>query len=199
MSSHSSDSSRDLRKMPFPRCAPLGLLSNKFNILSPISDKSQQEPGSETSENKKYVFFSSLIRRLFNHPSLNVFRNNNSQKTSPEEVAKESTPSMQTDELPWDSVKPRRRLQTKNVINQQTNSETLQASDSGISIASRHLENLPFDMPKLRRRLAGAATTSSATSSSANSVASTSKVENLPFDMPKLRRRNLRSNLDSKF
>lgn len=183
LSSHSSDSGGDLRRIvPVTRCAPLGLLSNKLHILSPISDKSQ-EPGSETSDNN---------------------RNNNSQRASPEEPG-QASPTVAESELPWDAPKLRRRqLQNKNLINLQLagkEAEALQGSDSGISIESqgRHLADLPFDMPKLRRRLAAAATVSSAprdTSSSATSVASSSKPEDLindlPFDMPKLRRRQLR-------
>ncbi|XP_059487519.1 serine/arginine repetitive matrix protein 1 isoform X2 [Neocloeon triangulifer] len=167
LSSHSSDSGGDLRRVMPTRCAPLGLLSNKLHILSPISDKSQ-EPGSETSDNN---------------------RNNNSQKASPEEAATAATPTAATDDLPWDAPKLRRRMQNKNVINLQFGApkDILQGSDSGISIESRQFENLPFDMPKLRRRLTAAA--SSATSSSATSVASSSKPEDLPFDMPKLRRK----------
>ncbi|CAB3383688.1 Hypothetical predicted protein [Cloeon dipterum] len=74
LSSHSSDSGGDLRRAVTSRCPPLGLLSNKLHILSPISDKSQ-EPGSENSDN-----------------------NRKSQKASPEEAA--ATP-VATDELPW--------------------------------------------------------------------------------------------------
>ncbi|KAF4526551.1 hypothetical protein B566_EDAN009122 [Ephemera danica] len=191
LSSHSSDSGGDIRRiMPVTRCAPLGLLSNKLHILSPISDKSQ-EPVSETSDNN---------------------RNNNSQRASPEEApsggqAAASPTTVPDSELPWDAPKLRRRqLQNKNLINLQLQgsggeAETLQGSDSGISIESqgRHLADLPFDMPKLRRRLAAAASSGGGprdTSSSATSVASSSRPEDflqdLPFDMPKLRRRQLR-------
>ncbi|XP_024084855.1 uncharacterized protein LOC106666488 isoform X2 [Cimex lectularius] len=107
----------------------------KFNILSPISDKSSQEPCSETSENNK---------------------NNNSEKASPEEIV-----------------------------------EAHQGSDSGISIESRigninpsDLSDLPFDMPKLRRRRM-LQEQAQDTSGSATSV----DLGDLPFDMPKLRRR----------
>ncbi|CAB3384092.1 Hypothetical predicted protein [Cloeon dipterum] len=52
LSSHSSDSGGDLRRAVTSRCPPLGLLSNKLHILSPISDKSQ-EPGAETSDTNR--------------------------------------------------------------------------------------------------------------------------------------------------
>lgn len=61
LSSHSSDSGHTIA---FPLRAPV-IIHNKLNILSPISDKSSQEPGSETSD----------INR------------NNSQKQSPDETA----------------------------------------------------------------------------------------------------------------
>ncbi|KAL1139691.1 hypothetical protein AAG570_006669 [Ranatra chinensis] len=110
----------------------------QLHILSPISDKSSQEPGSETSENNK---------------------NNNSERGSPEDIR-----------------------------------EAHQGSDSGISIESRvgktnqvDLADLPFDMPKLRRRrnMAEDADSVQDTSGSATSV----DLRDLPFDMPKLRRR----------
>ncbi|XP_065352784.1 uncharacterized protein hwt [Cloeon dipterum] len=172
LSSHSSDSGGDLRRAVTGRCPPLGLLSNKLHILSPISDKSQ-EPGSETSDN-----------------------NRKSQRASPEEAA--ATP-VATDELPWDMPKLRRRGAANRGVACVQVAEALQGSDSGISIESRHLaDDLPFDMPKLRRRLAAPVAPlgvagGSATSSSAASVAGSShKLDQLPFDMPKLRRRQPR-------
>lgn len=62
LSSHSSDSGPSLS---YPLRAPL-ILHTKLHILSPISDKSSQEPGSETSDINN--------------------RNNNSQKVSPDEI-----------------------------------------------------------------------------------------------------------------
>ncbi|XP_017782851.1 PREDICTED: uncharacterized protein LOC108567100 [Nicrophorus vespilloides] len=144
---------------------------NKLHILSPISDKSSQEPVSEMSDNN---------------------RNNNSQKCSPEEVVMIET------------SKPRRRLpQNKNLLNLGFHSgdPEIQGSDSGISIQSREghksrfaigeisvptqtdFSDLPFDMPKLRRRRIMAQ--EACTSGSATSI----DFGDLPFDMPKLRRR----------
>lgn len=84
LSSHSSDSGPSLS---YPLRAPV-LIHSKLHILSPISDKSSQEPGSETSD-------------------INT-RNNNSQKVSPDEITKiEET----------DNSKARRRLiQNKNLL-----------------------------------------------------------------------------------
>lgn len=172
LSSHSSDS---VGSSAFPTLQTSILLahSNKLHILSPISDKSSQEPISETSDNN---------------------RNNNSQKCSPEEAA---TP---------ENVKIKRRLpQNRNLLNLgfHQGDKEIQGSDSGISIQSREgiksrlgltsaelsapshqdFSDLPFDMPKLRRRRMVAQ--DACTSSSATSV----DLKDLPFDMPKLRRR----------
>ncbi|KAF5285702.1 hypothetical protein FQA39_LY16508 [Lamprigera yunnana] len=170
LSSHDSDSGANTG-FSAPQA---GFLShaNKLHILSPISDKSSQEPTSETSDNN---------------------RNNNSQKCSPEDTA---TP---------ETVKSKRRApQNKNLSNLgfHNGDPEIQGSDSGISIQSREgvtsrfaftnelpiphqqdLVNLPFDMPKLRRRRI--APQEACTSGSATSV----DLRDLPFDMPKLRRR----------
>ncbi|KAF2885717.1 hypothetical protein ILUMI_20490 [Ignelater luminosus] len=171
LSSHESDSGANTG---FSAPQSSGFLShaNKLHILSPISDKSSQEPISETSDNN---------------------RNNNSQKCSPEEVA---TP---------ENMKTKRRLpQNKNLLNLgfHTGDPEIQGSDSGISIQSREgiksrfgftaelsapsqqdFSDLPFDMPKLRRRRM--VPQDACTSGSATSV----DLRDLPFDMPKLRRR----------
>ncbi|XP_044765213.1 uncharacterized protein LOC123321598 [Coccinella septempunctata] len=173
LSSHSSDSAGN-PKYPIIQTSAFLSQANKLHILSPISDKSSQEPISETSDNN---------------------RNNNSQKCSPEEVA-----------IP-EIVKNKRRLpQNKNLLNLgfRIGDPEIQGSDSGISIQSREgiksrfgftaaeinvpsqpdLSDLPFDMPKLRRRRL-VPTQDACTSGSATSV----DVRDLPFDMPKLRRR----------
>ncbi|KAH0539810.1 hypothetical protein KQX54_008248 [Cotesia glomerata] len=185
----------------------------KLHILSPISDKSSQEPVSETSDNN---------------------RNNNSQKASPEEATTENVlvnTNTNTNTItntnaitntlnvvsPTDtSFKKRRAPQNKNLINLAMQSSSsgdaeIQGSDSGISIESRagikckpfgfhviksqmdninlvdnepDLSDLPFDMPKLRRRRL-LMQQDATTSGSATSV----DLRDLPFDMPKLRRR----------
>ncbi|XP_064215407.1 uncharacterized protein hwt [Tribolium castaneum] len=170
LSSHSSDSGGTKAYCGTQNSSFLAH-ANKLHILSPISDKSSQEPISETSDNN---------------------RNNNSQKCSPEEAA---TP---------ETMKVKRRLpQNKNLLNLGFHAGDLeiQGSDSGISIQSREgiksrfgftaaelpsqqdFSDLPFDMPKLRRRRM--ITQDACTSGSATSV----DLRDLPFDMPKLRRR----------
>ncbi|XP_019881673.2 uncharacterized protein LOC109609452 isoform X2 [Aethina tumida] len=178
LSSHSSDSGRN-SKYSISQSSNFMPHNNKLHILSPISDKSSQEPISETSDNN---------------------RNNNSQKCSPEEVCL----------TPPDIMKVKRRLpQNRNLLSLGFHTE-IQGSDSGISIQSREgiksrfgfnsemsgapsqqdFSDLPFDMPKLRRRRM--LLQDPCTSSSATSV----DLRDLPFDMPKLRRR-LRVQQDS--
>ncbi|VVC91970.1 unnamed protein product [Leptidea sinapis] len=180
LSSHSSDSGNvPFTKSHHMQLTGFGHHTNKLHILSPISDKSSQEPGSETSDNNK---------------------NNNSQKVSPEDNETANTMLQTTVEI---VSKPKRRaLQNRNLLNltfrHSTPGDTeIQGSDSGISIHSREgvdsrnafisfksnaeekhkedvdLSDLPFDMPKLRRRRAEAEV----------------DLRTLPFDMPKLRRK----------
>lgn len=218
LSSHSSDSSstncfHHHHHHHQPSTTLSGFLTyhaSKLHILSPISDKSSQEPASETSENN---------------------RNNNSQKASPEESTQENNTvnTNNTNNListnavtsivvsPTDNLfKKRRTPQNKNLINLALQSSSsgdaeIQGSDSGISIESRagikckpfqfhlikpqldniniadnepDLSDLPFDMPKLRRRRLQIQQDAT-TSGSATSV----DLRDLPFDMPKLRRR----------
>ncbi|KAL1493202.1 hypothetical protein ABEB36_011302 [Hypothenemus hampei] len=169
LSSHSSDSgSTRPKSCSVSQTNFLSQASNKLHILSPISDKSSQEPISETSDNN---------------------RNNNSQKCSPEGQLEPETKSIK-----------KRVPQNKNLLslNFQTRPE-IQGSDSGISVQSREgvnksrygltapqsqqdFSDLPFDMPKLRRRRV---MPDPCTSGSATSI----DFRELPFDMPKLRRR----------
>ena len=210
LSSHSSDSGSNCfhhhhhhhhhQHQP-PLTGFLTYHASKLHILSPISDKSSQEPASETSDNN---------------------RNNNSQKASPEEAATENVTIANTNTTanvvsPTDTTfKKRRTPQNKNLINLALQSSSsgdaeIQGSDSGISIESRagikckpfafhlvkpqldninlvgdepELSDLPFDMPKLRRRRL-LMQQDATTSGSATSV----DLRELPFDMPKLRRR----------
>ncbi|XP_059061559.1 serine/arginine repetitive matrix protein 1 isoform X2 [Achroia grisella] len=183
LSSHSSDSGNvPFAKSHHMQLSGFGHHPTKLHILSPISDKSSQEPGSETSDNNK---------------------NNNSQKVSPEDGEKGNT----TIQTTFESIaKPKRRaLQNRNLLNLTFRHSTtagdaeIQGSDSGISIHSREgvdsrnafinfksnnteetrkdedvdFSDLPFDMPKLRRRRAEAE----------------ADLRSLPFDMPKLRRK----------
>ncbi|CAG9759799.1 unnamed protein product [Ceutorhynchus assimilis] len=181
LSSHSSDSG-SVRPKSYSTIQSNFLtqqVSNKLHILSPISDKSSQEPISETSDNN---------------------RNNNSQKCSPEGQNEAAGSITEV------KIIKKRFPQNKNLLslNFQDRPE-IQGSDSGISIQSREgvnksrylfvttdlsappsqpdFSDLPFDMPKLRRRRVIPDT--ACTSGSATSI----DLRDLPFDMPKLRRR----------
>lgn len=91
------------------------------------------------------------------------------------------------------SAPRRRRAQNRNLLclSLQASSEAeIQGSDSGISVESHEkpkvdedFGDLPFDMPKLRRKL-----------SVAKSPPMKEEIESLPFDIPKLRRRLRQSN-----
>ncbi|KXJ80507.1 hypothetical protein RP20_CCG024629, partial [Aedes albopictus] len=194
LSSHSSDSGPSVA---FPLRAPV-VVHNKLNILSPISDKSSQEPGSETSD----------INR------------NNSQKQSPDETTVIAGAISKKDNEENEAVKlvvPKVRRSAPNKALLLITGPEIQGSDSGISLHSREdvksrtnflnlgiqraslglektdhgkpaltqdFSDLPFDMPKLRRRRAHMQQ-EPCTSGSVTSM----DVGDLPFDMPKLRRR----------
>lgn len=91
LSSHSSDSGPSLS---YPLRAPT-LIHSKLHILSPISDKSSQEPGSETSDINN--------------------RNNNSQKVSPDDI--NQTNKTNLEDTNTDTTKVRKRIpQNKNLL-----------------------------------------------------------------------------------
>ncbi|XP_058458560.1 uncharacterized protein LOC131435075 isoform X2 [Malaya genurostris] len=191
LSSHSSDSGPTVA---FPLRAPV-VIHNKLNILSPISDKSSQEPGSETSD----------INR------------NNSQKQSPDDTTTGVTAKKENDDNEAVKLAVSKRRSAPNKTLLLITGPEIQGSDSGISLHSREdvksrtnflnlgiqraslgleksdcgkpiltqdFSDLPFDMPKLRRRRAHLQQ-EPCTSGSVTSV----DVGDLPFDMPKLRRR----------
>lgn len=132
LSSHSSDSNPSMAR---PLRAPM-LINPKLQILSPISDKSAQEPVSE-----------------------------NGEKQTPDENGEKS--------VDIDSIKQKKRPAASKTLLLIARDE-IQGSDSGISLHSRDdkgklsalcdnkidnatglpqdLKDLPFDMPKLRRR-----------------------------------------------
>lgn len=149
LSSHSSDSGPSLS---YPLRAP-ALLHTKLHILSPISDKSAQEQASELAD-------------------MNSSKNAGSQMQSPDngKAPPEETESLKT---------KKRLLPNKTLLI--LSGEEIQGSDSGISLHSRDdtkiksafqsfelhklsqnidkiqkdsqdINDLPFDMPKLRRR-----------------------------------------------
>ncbi len=189
---NSSDSAVGSGGFPFTANFTLGnrfLNQAKFHVLSPISDKSSQELPSESSELS------------------DANRHCNSSAGSPDETkgaaAGADEEPKRGDSAPHKTNK-KRPLPIRNVdfLNDRRplgDTEGHQGSDSGISMessvekaklpASNDFSDLPFDMPKLRRRrlqqMQSLQSWTQDTSSSATSV----DLKNLPFDMPKLRRK----------
>ncbi|KAL9872020.1 SH2 domain-containing adapter heavyweight isoform 2-T5 [Glossina fuscipes fuscipes] len=220
LSSHSSESGSS--SVAFPLRAPV-VIHSKLHILSPISDKSSQEPASELSEQNKTQNASPEDLTTVVAVSDNHNPNQTQNSTGNVENVRPTT------QLQMDALKKRRPPANKTLM--QLTDEIL-GSDSGISLHSREdgkpliglqkftlpklnfpstdkvnngditavstistnsmglpqdLRDLPFDMPKLRRRKT--LQQEACTSGSATSV----ELGDLPFDMPKLRRR-LRAN-----
>lgn len=171
LSSHSSDSGANAT-YPATKTSAFLTHCNKLHMLSPISDKSSQEPTSDMSDNN---------------------RNNNSHKYLSEEVSTPDTTKRRQRRLPQN----RNVLN----LGFHISGKEIQGSDSGISIQSREgikskfelavadlsapsrqdFNDLPFDIPdRLKLNNQDACTSSSATSVD---------LKDLPFDMPKLRRR----------
>jgi SH2 domain-containing adapter protein B/D/E/F len=142
LSSHSSDSGTGNAR---PLRVPI-LIHPKLQILSPISDKSAQEPGTENSENKSLT---------------------------PKQTPDENNGDKNEDDNVEKDVKQKKRPAASKTLLLIAREE-IQGSDSGISLHSRDdkaklsalcdnkidnatglpqdLKDLPFDMPKLRRR-----------------------------------------------
>ncbi|XP_055908363.1 uncharacterized protein LOC129943135 isoform X2 [Eupeodes corollae] len=190
LSSHSSESGSSLA---FPLRAPI-VIHSKLHILSPISDKSSQEPASDTSEFQKNASPEEQKAALLV---------DNNQQAVPEVLLKKQRrpPPNKTllhlaDEILGSdsgiSLHSRGEDGKKSGLHKFTlpklNFPSSEKTDSGIGPISglglpQDLRDLPFDMPKLRRRKTLQQDT--CTSGSATSV----DLGDLPFDMPKLRRR----------
>lgn len=162
LSSHSSDSGNT--NYHYPQAYNFLIHTNKLNILSPISDKSSQEPVSETSDNN---------------------RNNNSQKCSPEEISP-PTNTKPKKRLPLNKNvinlgfgDPEIQGSDSGISIQSRESKTF----LGFMMQNQDLTDLPFDMPKLAR--SRMLQKDACTSGSATSI----DFRDLPFDMPKLKRR----------
>nr|XP_013101135.1 unnamed protein product [Stomoxys calcitrans] len=225
LSSHSSESGSS--SVAFPLRAPV-VIHSKLHILSPISDKSSQEPASELSEQNKTQNASPEDGGPASGHA-NSQHHQQQQLQQQQQQHQERENMRPTPQLQIDALKKRRPPANKTLM--QLTDEIL-GSDSGISLHSREdgkplmslqkftlptlnfppndkgnnhsdisavgamsnsvglpqdLRDLPFDMPKLRRRKT--LQQDACTSGSATSV----DLGDLPFDMPKLRRR-LRAN-----
>lgn len=172
LSSHSSESPC-YKRFPIP------------HILSPISDKSAQDAGTEFLD--------------YEHR-----RSSTAGSTAPVIVGAANANATTTAAIASVKTKPPQSLGLIKL-----NSDHMQhhGSDSGISVGSKPGDNyqelldVPFDMPKLMRnqRFEDGLTTMSSTTSSSSSSSSSDCVgrpalapprpQGLPFDMPKLRRR----------
>lgn len=149
LSSHSSDSGPSVVR---PLRVPV-LIHPKLQILSPISDKSAQEPVSENSENVK---------------------NQTPKNQTPDGGGNVESDKLIEDNIDKD-VKQKKRPSAASKTLLLIARDEIQGSDSGISLHSRgdekaklsalcdnkidnatglpqDLKDLPFDMPKLRRR-----------------------------------------------
>ncbi|XP_054088463.1 uncharacterized protein LOC105212730 isoform X2 [Zeugodacus cucurbitae] len=215
LSSHSSESGSS--SVALPLRAPV-VVHSKLHILSPISDKSSQEPASELSEQNKTQHTSpeeitQIGQQLqtSSHTSiLNVEVTKMLQQTSTDILKKKKLPANKTllnitDEIigsdsgislhSREDSKLSAGIQNFSLLklNIPQSDKVNESSTSAAATAAhscgvpKDLRDLPFDMPKLRRKKALQQET--CTSGSATSV----DLGDLPFDMPKLRRR-LRTN-----
>lgn len=186
MSSQSSDNfpskpSLDLGYSRHPKLVTGGV-SSKFQVLSPISDKSQEQysevcdPGSNktpkvspsstltpSSIEANTVIDNESCRMTSENLNNNVL-NDNDASASSKNTNDNELRIQQALDVPWDMPKLKRRLQgqgsNKNLNNlvQHRRTLELQGSDSGISLDSQDLKdmkellNVPWDMPKLRKK-----------------------------------------------
>ncbi|KAE9545546.1 hypothetical protein AGLY_001089 [Aphis glycines] len=165
LSSHSSESPCYKQRFPVP------------HVLSPISDKSSQDAGAE---------FLEYERR----------RSSTAGSVAPVVVVGANATETATATVTPVKTKPPQSLGLIKL-----NSDHMQhhGSDSGISVGSKpgdsyqELLDVPFDMPKLRRKQRseeGPTTVSSSSSDyTGHPVLAPPRLQGLPFDMPKLRRR----------
>ncbi|XP_050331897.1 uncharacterized protein LOC126760358 [Bactrocera neohumeralis] len=215
LSSHSSESGSS--SVALPLRAPI-VVHSKLHILSPISDKSSQEPASELSEQNKTQHTSpeeitqigQQLQTGSHTSTLNVEITKTLQQTSIDILKKKKLPANKTllnltDEIIGSDsgISLHSREDSKlsagiqnfslSKLNFPQSDKVNESSTSAAATAGhscgvpKDLRDLPFDMPKLRRKKA--LQQEACTSGSATSV----DLGELPFDMPKLRRR-LRTN-----
>lgn len=194
LSSHSSESGSS--SVAFPLRAPV-VIHSKLHILSPISDKSSQEPGSELSEQNKTQNASpedgAAIPTNTNNQQIQQQQHQQQQQLQLRSGdAENSRPASQ---FQIDALKKRRPPANKTLM--QLTDEIL-GSDSGISLHSREdgkpLMGLQkFTLPKLnfppKDKGNNQSGDISAVGAMSNSVGLPQDLRDLPFDMPKLRRR----------
>lgn len=173
LSSHSSESPcYNKQRFPVP------------HVLSPISDKSSQDAGAE---------FLEYERR----------RSSTAGSATPVVVVGANATETATATVTPVKTKPPQSLGLIKL-----NSDHMQhhGSDSGISVGSKpgdsyqELLDVPFDMPKLRRRQRSEEGPTTVSSSSSDCTGhpklAPPRLQGLPFDMPKLRRRQTNAGCD---
>ncbi len=155
------------------------LSSSKFQVLSPISDKSQEQSSEQgDSSNSKTPKVSPTDHILTsccggmpddseNNNSANGNGNGNSIRNNVNVNVVVHHTSVESDPAPFAMPKLQRRLiqqqqrqqrHTNLISNKKNSFEGIQGSDSGISMSSQDVQDmvellqLPFDMPKLRRK-----------------------------------------------
>ncbi|KAJ6635937.1 SH2 domain-containing adapter protein F [Pseudolycoriella hygida] len=183
LSSHSSDSGAKVRYPPRLNM----MLHSKLHVLSPISDKSLQDPTSEIGENSAVVEKTSKIspqgHRDFDHFKSKKFPQNRALTLLAGDEIQGSDSGI--------SLQSRDGSKSKHIFHSFDSPKLLgnklAINKSDLSLCEE-FGNLPFDMPKLRRKKI-AMEQSQCASGSATSV----DLGDLPFDMPKLRRK-LRQN-----
>lgn len=169
LSSHSSESGSS--SVAFPLRAPV-VVHSKLHILSPISDKSSQEPASEVSEQQQQQQQAAKIAQTPKEEQCNNQSNATAQANAAEALRK-------------------RRPQNKTLLHL---ADEIIGSDSGISISlhSRD-ESKPeslhkFTLPKLNFPSSDK-NADMCIMAASSSVGLPQDLRDLPFDMPKLRRR----------
>ena len=126
------------------------------NMLSPISDKSQEQSNGETP---KVSPVEQQQQHLTNNQLNNNVGNDNDNGNEGGQVV-----MARALDVPWEMPKLRRKLHQQQE-QQRRKTLDLQGSDSGISIASQDLKeisellNVPWSMPKLRKRAQNLLTT----------------------------------------
>ena len=120
------------------------LSSNKFTVLSPISDKSQEQSSEHGDSSSKTPKVSPTDHILASCCGMNP----------------DDTENNNQEPAPFAMPKLQRKLMQKQYYHHHSSSakNSIQGSDSGISMSSQDVQDmvellkLPFDMPKLRRK-----------------------------------------------
>lgn len=178
LSSHSSDSGARVRHCPLR--APVIVHAN-MNILSPISDKSIQEPFHDASGE---------FAGAGNRKSLQIFNENNAASAANKEFGKQISVDMML--LENQKMQKRRYLQNRASL---LLKDEIQGSDSGISLQSRDDSKtkglvIPnFNSGQQQQSQSSSQSQQQSTQqTSQQGISLPEDIASLPFDMPKLRR-----------